>query len=63
MFKGMGLQNLSCYCWMHYAFLFGFFGVIQNIFVTDTHVYKYMHVSCCGTGGFLKNVEIHVQTK
>jgi len=48
---------------MHYAILFGFFDIIQNIFVTDTHVYKYMHMPRCGTGGILKSVEIHVQTK
>ena len=63
MFKGMGLQNLSYYCTMHYAILFGFFDVIQKIFVTGTHVYKYMHMPCCGTGGILKSVEIHAQTK
>jgi hypothetical protein len=48
---------------MQYVILFSFFDVIQNIFVTDTHVYKYMHMPRCGTGGILKSVEIHVQTK
>jgi len=48
---------------MHYIILFRFFDVNQNIFLTDTHVYKYMHMPCCGTGGILKSVDIHVQMK
>jgi len=48
---------------MQCIILFGFFDVIQNIFLTDTQAYKYMCKPCCGTGGILESVEIYVQTK
>ena len=54
---------MSYYCSMHYVILFGFFDIIQNIYVIDTHVCKYMHMPCCVTFGILKSVDIHVQMK
>jgi len=62
LFKGMGLKSLS-YSIMHYIIFFASLKLFKTFFFINTRVYKYMHVPCCGTGGILRSVEIHVQMK
>ena len=57
-FKKFCPITLACITSFYFASL-----MLFKTFLLQTHVSKYMHVPCCGTGGILRSVEIHVQIK